>query len=49
MSLSVGQSSPRDAEAIVRDGDGSGLRRVLTLHERVAVDMLRRNRETYLL
>jgi len=31
MSLCVGQSSPRDAEAIVRDDDGSGLRRVLTL------------------
>jgi amino acid transporter len=31
MSLSVGQSTPSDAEAVVRKGDASTLRRVLTL------------------
>ena len=36
-------------DLVLRASRRESLRRVLTLHERVAVDMLRRNRETYLL
>ncbi len=39
----------RDLDLVLRASRRESLGRVLTLHERVAIDMLRRNRETYLL
>jgi hypothetical protein len=38
-----------DLDLVLRVSRRESLRRVLALHERVAIDMLRRNRETYLL
>lgn len=39
----------RDLDLVLRTSRRESLRRALMLHERVAIDMLRRNRETYLL
>lgn len=39
----------RELDLVLRTSRRESLRRVQTLHERVAIDMLRRNRETYFL